>query len=458
MKINILIVDDERAIRDSLSMVLQEEDYDTAKASDGREALELLKASDYDIMITDLKMPEMDGMTLIRNSQQICPQTSIIIITAHGSLESAIEALRMGAYDYILKPFDFDDVLHKIKRLIKHKELVQENQTLRQVVEEKYNFSNIVGQSAQMQRVFELIKKVARTKGNVLVTGPSGTGKELVARAIHYNSDRKNKPFVAINCGAVVGTLMESEFFGHKKGSFTGAVRDKDGHFKMANGGTLFLDEIGDIPLHLQVKLLRAIEESEILPVGGTAPITIDVRIIAATNRNLETDIEKGTFRDDLFYRLNVVEIKLPSLNERREDIPLLVKHFIDKYNRELKRKIINADNETMRTLMNYSWKGGIRELENVIERALILSDGEYITKNDLPPNMIDFEYEGDLPDRLKDAVAVFEKKHIISLLKRTENNKEEAAKILDISLSSLYRKMDELKIKEPYENIRRSK
>jgi DNA-binding NtrC family response regulator len=458
MKINILIVDDERAIRDSLSMVLQEEGYDTATASDGREALELLKTSDYDIMITDLKMPEMDGMTLIRHSQQICPQTSIIIITAHGSLESAIEALRMGAYDYILKPFDFDDVMHKIKRLIKHKELVLENQTLRQVVEEKYNFSNIVGQSAQMQQVFELIKKVARTKGNVLVTGPSGTGKELVARAIHYNSDRKNKPFVAINCGAVVGTLMESEFFGHKKGSFTGAVRDKDGHFKMANGGTLFLDEIGDIPLHLQVKLLRAIEESEILPVGGTAPITIDVRIIAATNRDLEADIEKGTFRDDLFYRLNVVDIKLPSLNERREDIPLLVKHFIDKYNRELKRKIINADNETMRILMNYSWKGGIRELENVIERALILCDDDYITKNDLPPNMIDFEYEGDLPDRLKDAVAVFEKKHIISLLKRTENNKEEAAKILDISLSSLYRKMDELKIKEPYENIRRSK
>lgn len=458
MKINILIVDDERAIRDSLSMVLQEEGYDTATASDGREALELLKTSDYDIMITDLKMPEMDGMTLVRQSQQICPQTSIIIITAHGSLESAIEALRMGAYDYILKPFDFDDVMHKIKRLVNHKELVLENQTLRQVVEEKYNFSNIVGQSAQMQQVFELIKKVARTKGNVLVTGPSGTGKELVARAIHYNSDRKNKPFVAINCGAVVGTLMESEFFGHKKGSFTGAVRDKDGHFKMANGGTLFLDEIGDIPLHLQVKLLRAIEESEILPVGGTAPITIDVRIIAATNRDLEADIEKGTFRDDLFYRLNVVDIKLPSLNDRREDIPLLVKHFIDKYNRELKRKIINADNETMRILMNYSWKGGIRELENVIERALILCDDEYITKNDLPPNMIDFEYEGDLPDRLKDAVAVFEKKHIISLLKRTENNKEEAAKILDISLSSLYRKMDELKIKEPYENIRRSK
>jgi DNA-binding NtrC family response regulator len=448
MKANILVVDDEQAIRDALRMVLDEEGYVTQAAGDGKEAMDLINKSDFDIVITDLKMPEMDGMSLIRQIQQICPQTSVIIITAHGSLESAIEALRIGAYDYILKPFDFDDVLYKIKRLIKQKELVLENQALRQEVEQKYSFSNIVGQSPQMKKIFELIKKVANTKGNVLITGSSGTGKELVARAIHYNSNRKNKPFVAINCGAIVGNLMESEFFGHKKGSFTGAVRDKDGHFKMANDGTLFLDEIGDIPLHLQVKLLRAIEENEILPVGGNTPIKTDVRIIAATNRNLEEDLEKGTFRDDLYYRLNVVEIRLPSLNERREDIPLLVKHFIDKYNTELNRNIKNADNETMRTLLNYSWKGGIRELENVIERALILCEGEYITRRDLPPNMTDIDYEADIPDRMKDAAAAFEKKHIISILKRTENNKEEAAKILDISLSSLYRKMDELNIK----------
>ena len=448
MKSNILVVDDEQTIRDALKMVLEEEGYQTQTAADGKEALDLINDVDFDIVITDLKMPEVDGMTLTRQCQQICPQTSVIIITAHGSLETAIEALRIGAYDYILKPFDFDDVLYKIKRLIKQKELVLENQALRQEVEQKYSFSNIVGQSPQMKKIFELIKKVANTKGNVLITGSSGTGKELVARAIHFNSDRKNKPFVAINCGAIVGNLMESEFFGHKKGSFTGAVRDKDGHFKMANNGTLFLDEIGDIPLHLQVKLLRAIEESEILPVGGNTPVKTDVRIIAATNRNLEEDLEKGTFRDDLFYRLNVVEIKLPSLNERREDIPLLVKHFIDKYNAELKRNIKNADNETMRILLNYSWKGGIRELENVIERALILCEEEFITKYDLPPNMMDIDYDADIPDRMKDAVATFEKKHIISILKRMDNNKEETAKLLDISLSSLYRKMDELKIK----------
>ncbi|NOX87624.1 MAG: sigma-54-dependent Fis family transcriptional regulator [Calditrichaeota bacterium] len=448
MKANILVVDDERSIRDSLKMVLLEEGYEVQVASDGKEALEHLDKKDYDILITDLKMPEVDGMQLTKRCLQVYPQISVIIITAYGSLETAIEALRLGAHDYILKPFDFDDVLLKIQRLIKHKELIRENIALRREIHSRYDFSNIVGQSHQMKEVFKLIQKVAKTKGNVLITGKSGTGKELVARAIHFNSDRANKPFVAINCGAIVGTLMESEFFGHKKGAFTGAIRDKDGYFKIANGGTLFLDEVGDIPLHLQVKLLRAIEEGVIMPVGGTSPIEIDVRIIAATNRDLVKDMEEGRFRDDLYYRLNVVEIKLPSLNERREDIPLLVDHFIKKYNYELKRKVIGTDNETMRILMNYPWKGGIRELENVIERALILCESDYITKKDLPPNIINEEFSSPIPDRLKDAVAVFEREHIIKILKRTGNNKDEAAKLLDISLSSLYRKMDELNIK----------
>ncbi len=448
MKANILVVDDERSIRESLNMVLNEEGYQVKSASDGKEAMELLSHEDFDIMITDLKMPEIDGIQLTKHCLQTYPQTSVIIITAYGSLETAIEALRLGAYDYILKPFEFDDVIIKIQNLLKHKELILENQALRREIHARYDFSNIVGQSPQMKEVFKLIEKVAKTKGNVLITGKSGTGKELVARAIHYNSDRANKPFVAINCGAIVGTLMESEFFGHKKGAFTGAIRDKDGYFKIANGGTLFLDEVGDIPLHLQVKLLRAIEEGVILPVGGTTPIQIDVRIIAATNRNLLKEVEKGNFRDDLYYRLNVVEIKLPSLNERKEDIPLLVDHFIKKYNYELKRRVLGTDNETMRILMNYPWKGGIRELENVIERALILCEGDYITKNDLPPNMVQDEYLNTIPDRLKDAVAAFEREHIMNVLRRTNNNKEEAAKILDISLSSLYRKMDELGIK----------
>ncbi len=449
MKAHVLVVDDERSIRDSLKTVLQEEGYQAKTASDGKEALNLLHQEDFDILITDLKMPEMDGLELTKKCLQAYPKTAVMIITAYGSLDSAIQALRLGAQDYILKPFDFDDVLLKVQRIIRQKEILLENKLLRREIHGRYDFSNIIGQSPQMQKVFNLIRKVAKTKGNVLITGKSGTGKELVARAIHFNSDRANKPFVPINCGAIVGTLMESEFFGHKKGSFTGAIQDKDGYFKMADGGTLFLDEVGDIPLPLQVKLLRAIEEGTIMPVGATEPIEVDVRIIAATNRDLLKDTEEGRFREDLYYRLNVVEIKLPSLNERREDIPLLVDHFIKKYNKELKRNILGTDNETMRILMNYPYKGGIRELENVIERALILCEGEYITKQDLPPNMIGEEFDEGMPDRLKDAVAAFEKRHIINVLKRTDNDKEKAAKILDISLSSLYRKMDELNIKK---------
>jgi two-component system response regulator PilR (NtrC family) len=448
MKGKILIADDERTIRETVSMILNEEGYETDSVSNGKEALELLETKNFDILITDIKMPEMDGMALINQSFKICPQTSIIIITAHGSIESAIDALRKGAFDYILKPFDFDDLLLRVGRLMNHKELALENMALRQELELKYNFSNIIGQSIEMQEVFKLIKKVSNTKGNVLITGKSGTGKELVARAIHYHSSRHNKPFVPINCGAVVGTLMESEFFGHKKGAFTGAINDRDGHFKIANKGTLFLDEVGEIPLPLQVKLLRAIEEGEILPVGATNTISVDVRLIAATNRKLEDEVEKGNFREDLFYRLNVIEIKLPSLSEREEDIPLLVQHFIQKYNRELNRHIKNADNVTMRILRNHEWKGGIRELENVIERALILTEGDYISKNDLPPNMVENALENEIPERLKEASAAFEREHIQKILRRTSMNKEETASILDISLSSLYRKMDELNIK----------
>ncbi len=448
MKANILVVDDEKTIRDSLQLILSEEGYTVRLASNGVEAMEEAQRQSYDIILTDIKMPEMDGITLLKKCQKICPQSSFIVITAYGSLDTAIEALRMGAYDYFLKPFEFEDVLLKIKRLLKHKEMFLVNKALRKDVEQIFDFSNIVGSSREMKKVFSLIEKVARTKGNVLITGKSGTGKELVARAIHHNSDRRDKPFVAINCGAIVPTLMESEFFGHKKGSFTGAVSDRDGHFKMAFGGTLFLDEVGDIPLHLQVKLLRAIEQAEIIPVGSTNSVKTDVRIISATNRNLLQEVENGNFRDDLYYRLNVIEIELPSLSERREDIPLLVEHFIKKYNAELKRKVLDVDNDTMRILLNYPWKGGIRELENVIERALILCEGNHITPADLPPNMAGMQDAGLMPDKLKEAAAQFEREHIKHILQRTDNNKEEAAKLLDISLSSLYRKMDELNIK----------
>ena len=441
----ILIVDDEPTIRETLSLVLKEEKYECDLAENGAEGLKRVKEKNFDLIITDLKMPEMGGIELLEKVKTISPKTSVMIITAYASLESAIQALRLGAYDYIIKPLDFDDVILRIKRLMDHRELLNENEYLRKEVQEKFSVSNIIGESEPMQDVFNLIRKVAATKGNVLITGKSGTGKELVARAIHYNSPRQTKRFVAINCGAIVDNLMESELFGHKKGSFTGAVRDKEGLFKVADGGTLFLDEVGEIPLHLQVKLLRAIETGEFIPVGDTIPQKVNVRIIAATNRNLEEEVEKGKFRDDLYYRLNVVEINLPPLAERKEDIPLLINHFIRKYNRELNRQITGMDEETKRILMNYEWKGGIRELENVIERALILSEGEIITRKDLPPNLMKLEPAPEASLRLKDAVADFEKQHIEQVLKANQGNKEAVAKILDISLSSLYRKIDEL-------------
>ena len=445
MRGKILIVDDEPTIRETLSLVLREENFQCELAENGAEGLNRVKEKNFDLIITDLKMPEMGGLELMERAMTISPKTSVIIITAYASLESAIQALQFGAYDYIIKPLDFDDVILRINRLMEHRELLNENEFLRREVQEKFNVTNIIGESEPMQDVFRLIQKVAVTKGNVLITGKSGTGKELVARAIHYNSPRQTKRFVAINCGAIVDNLMESELFGHKKGSFTGAVRDKEGLFKVADGGTLFLDEVGEIPLHLQVKLLRAIETGEFIPVGDTIPQKVDVRIIAATNRNLEEEVEKGKFRDDLFYRLNVIEINLPPLSERKDDIPLLIDHFIRKYNQELNRHITGMDEETKRILMNYEWKGGIRELENVIERALILSEGEKITRQDLPPNLMKLEPAPETSPRLKDTVAAFEKEYIEQVLKANQGNKEAAAKILDISLSSLYRKIDEL-------------
>ncbi|GAB4334289.1 MAG: sigma-54 dependent transcriptional regulator [Calditrichia bacterium] len=448
MKGKILIVDDEPAIREPLSLILSEEGYDTDTAGTGKEALEKAAGTEYDLLISDLKMPQMGGLELIEKLKEISPKTSTMIITAFATLESAIQALRLGAYDYMLKPLDFDEVIMRVNRLMEHRDLQRTNEFLRREVESKFNFSNMIGESPEMQHVFKLIQKVAHTKGNVLITGKSGTGKDLVARAIHYNSQRKNKPFVAINCGAIVDNLMESELFGHRKGSFTGAMRDKDGYFKVADGGTLFLDEVGEIPLHLQVKLLRAIENSEIIPVGDTQAIKVDVRIIAATNRDLEKEVEAGNFREDLYYRLNVIEIKLPALTERKEDIPLLVNHFLDKYNRELNQHVKGVDDETMRILLNYEWKGGIRELENVIERALILCEGDVITKDDLPPMLMKMDTPSERPTRLKEAVAAFERHHISEILRATQGDKEQAAKVLGISLSSLYRKIDELELK----------
>ncbi len=447
MSAKILVVDDEKAIRDSIGFVLKEEGFQTETASDGEEALEKIKSDDFDIIISDIKMPKWDGIQLLDKTNQYSPESFFIIMTAYASIDSAINALRKGAVDYFIKPIEFDDLIIRIKRLLNYKKAVLENKALRQRISAPVGFENIIGKSEPMQKVFELIKQVAPTTSNVLIFGKSGTGKELVAKAIHYNSQRKNKIFLPINCGAISENLIESELFGHKKGAFTGATENKDGLFKVADGGTLFLDEIGDLPLNLQVKLLRAIEDKQFLPVGGTIPVKTDVRIIAATNQDLYEKTKSGEFREDLFYRLNVVEIRLPSLNERKDDIPLLVNHFIEKYCNQMGKPLLRMDNEAMKILMAHNWRGGVRELENIIERAVIFAHGEIITPNDLADYLNGDKSETPYPEQLKEAVKKFEREHIYSIVKKYNYDKDKAAKVLGIGLSSLYRKMEELNI-----------
>ncbi|MBK7632794.1 MAG: sigma-54-dependent Fis family transcriptional regulator [Ignavibacteriales bacterium] len=446
----ILVVDDEEIIRDSLFYILEKEGYQVDKAENGKIAYDKMIANHFDLVITDIEMPFMKGTELLEKIKTLNFQTSVIMITAFGSLDTAITALRNGASDYILKPIEFDELLIKTKRLFELRELLLENRVLREEIHRKYDFENIVGKSINIKKVYEMIEAVAETDSTVLISGNSGTGKELVARALHYKSHRKNKPFVAVNCGAISENLIESELFGHKKGAFTGAISDKDGYMKAANGGTLFLDEISEMPPQLQVKLLRAIQEKEYTPVGTTVSLSVNTRFIATTNRNLEEEVKTGKFREDLFYRINVVDIHLPSLKEREEDIPLLADHFLDKYRKELNKNIKGIDSEAMRAILNHEWKGEIRELENIIERAVIFCKGEMITLQELPQTFkpkndeIDFSFSGSLDD----SVRKFERDFIIRALENNDNNKEKTADALRVGLSTLYRKLKELDIK----------
>jgi DNA-binding NtrC family response regulator len=454
----ILIADDEEIIRDSLSFVLQKENYEVDTAPNGAVALEKHLANPYDIIISDIEMPEMKGPELLDRVLQATPEVFVILITAFASIDTAIDALHKGAYDYILKPIEFDDLKVRISRLIKHRKLVLENALLRQEIHRQYDFYSIIGNSPAMQRVFETIKRLSHSSSNILIYGTSGTGKELIARAIHYNGVRKDKPFVTINCGAVVETLFESELFGHRKGSFTGAICDKVGLFIVADGGTIFLDEVSEIPIHLQVKLLRAIEQREIYPVGDTTPINIDVRIIASTNKDLSKLVEQGKFREDLYYRLNVVQIKLPSLAERGEDIPLLIQHFVQRYSQQMNKLVRGVDNQAMYALVNHEWRGEVRELENAIERALIFTNGDLITLNDLSEN-IRYRVFGDSSNKIQqldEALKEFEKKYITQALELYDHDKEKVAKVLNISTSTLYRRMQEhgIHVKHEYDAV----
>ena len=446
----ILVVDDEQIIRESINYVLTKENYEVSEAENGKIAYEKLLESPFDLVITDLEMPEMKGVELLEKIRDLSVQTSTMVVTAYGSLDTAISALRSGASDYILKPVEFDEILIKVKRLFEIKDLLTENQIMRNELQRNTDDLKIVGKSRQIKKVFDVIKSVADTESTVLITGRSGTGKELVARALHFTSKRKNHPFIVVNCGAISDNLIESELFGHKKGAFTGAVSDKDGFMKAANGGTLFLDEIGEMPLNLQVKLLRAIQEKEYTPVGTTTSLPVNVRFIASTNKDLNEEVKEGNFREDLFYRINVIEIKLPSLRDRQEDIPLIANHFVDKYRKEMNKPIKGISEEAMRILINHEWKGEVRELENVIERSLIFCDGEYIEKKDLPESFVDEDgaFSFSLSGSLEDSVKKYERDIIMNALESNQFNKEKTADDLKVGLSTLYRKLKELNIK----------
>jgi len=447
MSRRILLADDETTFRETFAKVLQEEGMPVTAVSNGTDAIDAVTKQPFAVAILDIRMPGADGIKVLREIMRIRPQTRVIMITAFGTVEMAVEAIKLGACDYVVKPVVMDDILMKIHQNLRYIELHQENVQLKQELKSQFEIGQIIGKSQAIEKVFEMIRKVAPTKSNVLVTGESGTGKELVARAIHSLAPQNSKRFLAINCSAIPESLLESELFGHMKGSFTSACQDKKGLFQSARGGTLFLDEIGHMPMGCEVKLLRAVEHKQIIPVGSTEPVDIDVRLIAATNKDLVKEIKAGRFREDLYYRMNVVGIHLPPLRERKEDIPLLVEHFIKKYNAEMGKQCIGVSDEVMRLFMGYEWKGNIREMQNVIERAVIFAEDDVIKIPDIGSlgyHSVTLTEEGQ---SLQAAVRAYEREHICRVLNKHGWNKAEAAKALNVGLSSLYRKIDELEI-----------
>ena len=446
----ILIVDDEKNYLTILSALLEDEGFEVLTAPGGSEALEIHKSSDLDLILTDMKMPKMDGIELLENIKENDPDLPVIMMTAHGTVDKAVEAMQKGAYTYVLKPFDNERLIIYVKKAISMYQVVKENRRLRDAVESQYRFGNIIGKSKKMRDVFDTIQKVAPSGATVLIEGESGTGKELVARSIHFNSPRREKPFVAVNCSALAENLLESELFGHEKGAFTGAVATKKGRFELADGGTLFLDEIGELSPNLQVKLLRVLQEKVFERVGGVRTISVDIRILAATNKDLQQEMQDGRFREDLYYRLNVVHLVLPPLKARQEDIRLLVNHFIKKYASERRSAapVTGVDQEVDRLFYDYNWPGNIRELENVIERVMILCPGEIMRVSDLPKGFKDNVYntlhlEGIPADaKLYDTLATIEKALIERALKMSNNVQSHAAAMLGIGKSGLNQKI----------------
>lgn len=442
----ILIAEDQESARESLVELLRGEGYEVHEAADGSKAMELIDQVDIDVVLTDLKMPGADGLAVLEHVRDVSPQTLVVLMTAHASVDTAVQAIRLGAQDYLLKPLIFEEVLRKVKHLMAHRRLAWENQILRRQIDGHFGPERPLGRSRAMQDVLTLIKKVAPTPTTVLITGESGVGKEVVARTIHAHSFSKENVFLPVNCSAIPETLLESQLFGYIKGAFTGAVSSQEGLFQRARGGTIFLDEIGDMPLSLQPKLLRVLEEKTIMPVGSANLVKVNVRILTATNRDLKEEVEAGRFRDDLYYRLNVFEIHIPPLRKRLEDLPGLVEHLIHRHNMEMKMNYKGVDSATMRILMSLPWKGNIRELDNVLERAMILGDGEWISPSDLPGQHPAGD-ELNPEDNLTKAVELYEKSHIERTLGKVGGDKIRAAELLGLSLSTLYRKIEKLDI-----------
>ncbi len=465
----VLVVDDVPDIRTTMSEILKYKGFAVDQATDGQEAIELINTRFYDIVLTDIAMPRKNGMEVLKYIKNNSPDTICIMITGFGSIEGAVEALRMGAFDYLSKPIKPSEVVVIIEKALEVRDLKRENKSLREELQNRYSYDRIVGQSESIKKVFKLVDKVAHTDSTVLITGESGTGKELIAHAIHYASGRKTKPFVPINCAAIPEELLESELFGHEKGAFTHAIRTRIGRFELANKGTIFLDEIGEMSPSLQVKLLRVLQERCFERVGGVKTINVDIRVVAATNIDLEEAVNKGTFREDLYYRLNVIPIHLPPLRERKGDIPLLVNHFLKKFSKGTDVKSI--DENALMMLEAYDWPGNVRELENIVERLVILANGPTITIADIPETILrksghvpipkSSEPPAILPEdglSLSEAVEQFEKTLILQALERTNGVKNRAAKLLKMNRTTLIEKMKKMKLMKPRAAIKKAK
>jgi len=440
MTASILVVDDLPAIREMLNQSLASEGYRVATAGSGEEAVTRLEEQEFDVIVTDLVMPGLGGLDVLEKARLLDPRAAVILMTAYASLDTAIAALRRGACDYLEKPFTVGDLKLRVRRLLQYREMVWRERLLQRALHPRPSGHTLIGESGAIRTVRDQIARSGGTPSNVLITGESGVGKELVARAVHAASARRDRAFIALNCGAIPDTLLETQLFGHLRGAFTTAVQANPGLFVVANHGTLFLDEIGELPLPLQVKLLRVIEEKHVWPVGGTRPVPVDVRIIASTNRDLASGVSGGRFRTDLFYRLNVLHLKLPPLRERRGDIPLLVDHLVDRLNAKLGTRFLGVERDALRALIGQPWKGNVRELENVLERAMVLGGGDLITLQDVSGDLTG--PAGTLPRDLRGAVRRFERQHVMEVVAEARSDKREAAHVLGISLASLYRKL----------------